>query len=36
MPRRDGIGPIGKGSVTGRGLGRCNPEFSNSGSDSLE
>jgi len=23
MPRRDGTGPIGNGSMSGRGLGRC-------------
>ncbi len=23
MPRRDGTGPMGKGSMTGRGLGAC-------------
>ncbi len=23
MPRRDGTGPIGAGSITGRGLGPC-------------
>lgn len=26
MPGLDGTGPIGKGSGTGRGLGRCNPD----------
>ena len=26
MPRRDGTGPEGKGSLTGRGLGDCNSE----------
>ncbi|KOF56160.1 hypothetical protein AGR56_04415 [Clostridium sp. DMHC 10] len=24
MPRRDGTGPIGMGSMTGRGMGLCN------------
>ncbi len=24
MPRRDGTGPIGRGAMTGRGLGFCN------------
>lgn len=24
MPRRDGTGPLGQGSKTGRGLGNCN------------
>jgi len=24
MPGRDGTGPIGRGAMTGRGLGRCN------------
>ncbi len=24
MPRRDGTGPIGRGAMTGRGLGLCN------------
>ena len=23
MPRRDGTGPMGQGSMTGRGMGRC-------------
>lgn len=23
MPRRDGTGPMGRGAMTGRGLGRC-------------
>lgn len=26
MPRNDGTGPLGKGSMTGRGLGKCNDE----------
>lgn len=26
MPGLDGTGPMGKGSGTGRGLGRCNPD----------
>lgn len=26
MPRLDGTGPLGEGSMTGRGLGKCNPE----------
>jgi len=25
MPKRDGTGPIGKGRMTGRGQGVCNP-----------
>ena len=25
MPKKDGTGPQGRGSRTGRGLGRCNP-----------
>ncbi len=25
MPRFDGTGPLGQGSMTGRGLGKCNP-----------
>lgn len=25
MPRLDGTGPEGKGPMTGRGLGKCNP-----------
>jgi len=25
MPARDGTGPEGRGSYTGRGLGNCNP-----------
>lgn len=26
MPRGDGTGPEGKGPMTGRGLGNCNPK----------
>lgn len=26
MPRRDGTGPVGTGAMTGRGLGDCNKE----------
>ena len=26
MPGLDGTGPTGRGSMTGRGLGRCNPD----------
>lgn len=26
MPRRDGTGPMGKGRMTGRGQGSCNPD----------
>jgi hypothetical protein len=26
MPGLDGTGPRGRGSMTGRGLGRCNPD----------
>jgi len=26
MPQKDGTGPQGQGSKTGRGLGRCNPQ----------
>ena len=26
MPRMDGSGPLGKGSMTGRGMGKCNPD----------
>jgi hypothetical protein len=26
MPARDGTGPVGQGSRTGRGLGNCQPE----------
>jgi hypothetical protein len=26
MPRFDGTGPQGKGSMTGRGMGRCTPQ----------
>ena len=26
MPRGDGTGPWGQGAMTGRGLGRCNPD----------
>ena len=26
MPRKDGTGPQGMGSKTGRGLGQCNPD----------
>jgi len=26
MPKRDGTGPKGQGSKTGRGQGRCNPK----------
>lgn len=26
MPRFDGTGPQGKGPMTGRGLGKCNPK----------
>jgi hypothetical protein len=29
MPRRDGTGPDGQGSKTGRGLGKCNPDSNN-------
>ena len=29
MPRKDGTGPDGMGSRTGRGLGRCNPDSNN-------
>lgn len=25
MPKRDGTGPMGKGRMTGRGQGACNP-----------
>ena len=25
MPARDGTGPLGQGSRTGRGMGNCNP-----------
>ena len=25
MPRNDGTGPDGKGPMTGRGFGKCNP-----------
>lgn len=32
MPRKDGTGPEGKGSKTGRGQGTCNPDSKNSGS----
>ena len=28
MPRLDRTGPEGKGSKTGRGMGRCNPDNS--------
>jgi Family of unknown function (DUF5320) len=28
MPRFDGTGPEGKGAMTGRGQGRCNPDGS--------
>ena len=28
MPNRNGTGPEGKGSLTGRGLGNCNPQES--------
>ena len=27
MPRRDGTGPMGRGSMTGRGFGICNTAF---------
>ena len=30
MPRMDGTGPSGKGSMTGRGMGKCNPDNKNS------
>lgn len=30
MPRRDGTGPNGMGAMTGRGLGECNKENSES------
>jgi hypothetical protein len=26
MPKRDGTGPMGKGRMTGRGRGACNPD----------
>jgi len=26
MPRMDGTGPLGKGSMTGRGMGKCNTD----------
>lgn len=32
MPRKDGTGPEGKGSKTGRGQGSCNQDSKNSGS----
>ena len=32
MPKRDGTGPMGQGTMTGRGLGNCNDgEIMNSG-----
>lgn len=30
MPNKNGTGPEGKGSLTGRGLGNCNPQKSSS------
>lgn len=27
MPRGDGTGPLGRGPMTGRGLGFCNPDY---------
>jgi hypothetical protein len=29
MPKMDGTGPVGKGSGTGRGMGRCRKNLSN-------
>ena len=31
MPARDGTGPQGRGSMTGRGMGRCGADHSPSG-----
>lgn len=37
MPRRDGSGPLGRGAMTGRGLGKClNGGFGRRVSISLE
>jgi hypothetical protein len=33
MPRKDGSGPDGKGPMTGRGLGKCNPNNINKNED---
>lgn len=33
MPRKDGTGPNGEGSMTGRGLGNCNPNNENQETD---
>jgi hypothetical protein len=30
MPRMDGTGPLGKGPMTGRGMGKCDQENENS------
>lgn len=31
MPARDGTGPLGQGSRTGRGMGNCRPTGDNTG-----
>ncbi len=36
MPRFDGTGPAGMGSMTGRGMGYCNPSRNNNISGSAE
>lgn len=36
MPRGDGTGPQGRGPLTGRGLGYCNPQNSGSGPARVE
>lgn len=33
MPGLDRTGPIGEGSKTGRGLGKCNPDFTDNASE---
>lgn len=31
MPGRDGSGPLGKGPMSGRGMGQCNPNSAKQG-----
>lgn len=35
MPRLDGKGPRGEGSMTGRGLGNCNEEVNNDNENAM-
>lgn len=36
MPGLDGTGPMGQGSQTGRGLGRCNPANKNVDNETIQ